>query len=245
MELDDSGPMPLEHMIRMQELVKLAKENSPYYSMHYENVPETISHLNQLPMEDHTSFGSPTRVCHQRSGTGGTTAVPKTSFITRQELREGGQNVVNCLTRAGLRPGDHVANLLNGGDLYKGFLDLSLALIEATVPILHLPIGVAPLNAQAWTIRTFSATVLVSMPTVVCRLVDYLIEYKELPNTVRLILYIGKLLHNDQKKLLRQVFPSAHIGPLQYVSVDGGFIGAPDSLLINDDSDATIYVVNT
>lgn len=111
--------------------------------------------------------------------------------------------MVNCLTRASLRPGDHVANLMYGGDLYKGFLDLSLALIEATVPTLHLHIGVAPLDAQAWTIRTFSATVLVSMPTVVCRLADYHIEHKELPNTVRLVLYIGELLHNDQKKLLR------------------------------------------
>jgi phenylacetate-CoA ligase len=210
-------------------------------------------------MVDHTSFwvahtGLPpeNRVLTSSSfidaavfRTGGTTAVPKTSFVTRQELREGAQNMVNCLTRAGLRPGDHVANLLYGGDLYKGFLDLSLALIEATVPTLHLPIGVAPLDAQAWTIRSFSATVLVSMPTVVCRLADYLIEHKELPSTVRLILYIGELLHNDQKKLLRQAFPSARIGPLQYASVDGGFIGAPDSLPTNDDDDATIYAVNT
>ena len=90
----------------------------------------------------------------------------------------------------------------------------------------------------------FSATVLVCMPTV-CRLAEYLIEQNEPSNSVRLILYIGELLHNGQKKLLRKGFPSARIGPIQYGSVDGGLIGFPDSLTTDNDDNATIYAVNT
>ena len=83
------------------------------------------------------------------------------------------------------------------------------------------------------------------MPTVVCRLVEYLTEQNEPSNSVRLILYIGELLHDGQKKLLRKGFPSARIGPIQYGSVDGGLIGFPDSLPTDNDDNATIYAVNT
>lgn len=108
--------------------------------------------------------------------TGGTTAVPKASYVTREELREGAQSWAICLVRAGLQPGDRVANLLYSGDLYKGFLGLGLALMDGPTPNFHLSIGVAPLESQAWTLRTYAATVLVAMPTVMCQLADYLIE---------------------------------------------------------------------
>lgn len=113
------------------------------------------------------------------------------------------------------------------------------------IPRFQPRIGVAPLDAQAWTLRTFSATVLVCMPTIICRLAEYLIEQNEPSNSVRLILYIGELLHNSQKKLLRKGFLSARIGPIQYGSVDGGLIGFPDSLTTDNDDNATIYAVNT
>ena len=60
---------------------------------------------------------------------------------------------------------DRLGNLLYGGDLYKGFLDLDLALTDAPTPNSHLSIGVAPFENQAWTLRTYAATVLVAMPT--------------------------------------------------------------------------------
>ena len=251
--------MSIEDKATVQELVRFARKNSQYYRQHYENIPDDVSDLTHLPMVDHSTFweantGMPpnNRVLTSSSlvdgavfRTGGTTAVPKASFVTREELREGAQGWAASLIRAGLLPGDRVANLLYGGDLYKGFLDLGLALTEAAVPNFHLAIGVAPLDAQAWTLQTFSATVLVSMPTVACRLAEYLIDHDEPSNSVRLILYIVDLLHKDQQVLLRKAFPSARIGPIQYGSVDGGFIGFPDSLPTDNDEDATIYTVNT
>lgn len=51
-------------------------------------------------------------------------------------------------------------------------------------------------------------TVLVAMPTVMCRLAEFLVEKNEPAHSVRLLLYIGELLHKDQKVLLRRAFPS-------------------------------------
>lgn len=48
--------------------------------------------------------------------------------------------------------------------------------MDGPTPNFHLSIGVAPLESQAWTLRTYAATVLVAMPTVMCQLADYLIE---------------------------------------------------------------------
>ena len=188
----------------VQELVRFAREKSPYYRQHYANLPEDVSELAAIPILDHSSFwaantGLPPEnqviTAPLTDGavfrTGGTTAVPKASYITREELREGAQSWAACLVRAGLRPGDRVANMLYGGDLYKGFLDLSLALTDSPTPNFHLSIGVAPLESQAWTLQTYAATVLVAMPTVMCRLADYLIKLDQHVSSVRLLLYIG------------------------------------------------------
>lgn len=242
----------------VQELVKFARDNSPYYRKHYANLPENVSELSEIPLLDHSSFwtantGLPPEnqviTAPLTDGavfrTGGTTAVPKASYVTREELREGAQSWAACLVRAGLQPGDRVANMLYGGDLYKGFLDLGLALTNAPIPNFHLSIGVAPLESQAWTLRTYAATVLVAMPTVMCRLADYLIRLDHEVISIRLLLYVGEHLHKDQKLLLSRAFPSAHVGPVQYVSVDGGLIGLPDVSPGGIDQDPTCYTVNT
>ena len=86
-------------MAPVQELVKFARENSPYYRQRYENVPEYISDLSQLSTVDHTTFwdadtGLPpeNRVLTSSSliggvvfRAGGTIATPNASFVTRQE----------------------------------------------------------------------------------------------------------------------------------------------------------------
>lgn len=245
-------------MAHVHRLVEFAREHSPYYRELYSGLAEKDFKLEKVPLVDHTTFwaantGMPPEnqvltspmVDGAVFRTGGTTATPKASYVTREELREGAKGWAGCLVRAGLQSGDRVANMLYGGDLYKGFLDLGLALTEAPVSNFHLSIGVAPLESQAWTIRTYAATVLVAMPTIMCRLAEYLVERKEPANSVRLLLYIGELLHQDQKTLLRKAFPSAKVGPIQYGSVDGGLIGLPvHPPSSTDDADPTLYTVN-
>ncbi len=230
--------------------MNFAREKSPYYRRCYENLPQKDFNLTQIPIIDHTTFW----VANSRLPpenrvltspmtdaavfrTGGTTATPKASYVTREEIREGAKGWAACLIRAGLQSGDRVANMLYGGDLYKGLLDLGLALTEASVPNFYLSIGVAALESQSWTIRTYAVNVLVAMPTVMSRLAEFLVEKNEPAHSVRLLLYIGELLHKDQKVLLRRAFPSAKIGPIQYGSVDGGLIGLPFSPPSSTDND--------
>ena len=241
----------------VQELISFARKYSPYYRKYYAHLPEHVSELNAVPVLDHPSFWAANTGLPPDNQvitgpltdgaifrTGGTTAVPKASYVTREELRQGSQAYVACLDRVGLRPGDRVANLLYGGDLYKGFLDLALTLMDTPTPNVHLSIGVAPLDSQAWTLRAYAATVIVAMPTVVCRLADYMIKLGHSVSSVRLVLYVGEYLHKDQKILLRGAFPSAKIGPVQYVAVDGGSIGMPDSSPGDVDQEPTTYTVN-
>ena len=249
--------MALTSTSSVQELISFARKYSPYYRKFYAHLPEHVSDLGAVPVLDHPSFWAANTGLPPDNQvitgpltdgaifrTGGTTAVPKASYVTREELRQGAQVWVACLDRAGLRPGDRVANLLYGGDLYKGFLDLALALMDAPTPNIHLSIGVAPLESQAWTLRAYAATIIVAMPTVVCRLADYMIKLGQSLSSVRLVLYVGEYLHKDQKILLRGAFPSAKIGPVQYVAVDGGYIGIPDSSSGDVDQEPTTYTVN-
>ena len=250
--------MALTSTSSAQELISFARKYSPYYRKYYAHLPEHVSELKAVPILDHQSFWAANTGLPPDNQvitgpftdgaifrTGGTTAVPKASYVTREEIRQGAQAWAACLDRMGLQPGDRVANLLYGGDLYKGFLDLGLALTDASTPNVHLPIGVAPLQSQSWTLRAYGATVIVAMPTVVCRLADYLIKLGQSVPSVRLVLYIGEHLHKDQKILLGGAFPSARIGPIQYGSVDGGFIGMPDSLPGGVDQEPTTYTVNS
>ena len=242
----------------VQELISFARKYSPYYRKYYAHLPEHVSELKAVPILDHQSFWAANTGLPPDNQvitgpftdgaifrTGGTTAVPKASYITREELREGARAWAACLDRMGLRSGDRVANLLYGGDLYKGFLDLSLALTDAPTPNVHLSIGVAPLESQAWTLRAYAATVIVAMPTVVCRLADYMIKLGQSVPSVRLVLYLGEYLHKDQKILLGGAFPSAQIGPVQYAAVDGGSIGFPDQSPSSVDQEPTTFTVNT
>ncbi|KAL8811530.1 MAG: hypothetical protein Q9200_001722 [Gallowayella weberi] len=242
----------------LQELVSFAREHSPFYRKHYAGVPEHVSELSQLPVLDLRSFyaastGLPpeNKVLTRplRDGavfrTGGTTAVPKVSFVSREDLQQEGQDWVAMLVRAGLQAGDCVANLLHGGDLYKGFLSFGLGLTEGPTPNFQLPIGFAPVESQVWTLQTYKATIVAGMPTVMCRIADYLVESRQQVPSVRLLLYIGEMLHKDQRILLSLAFPSAQMGPMQYGSVDVGFVGRPDNPPGGIDQDPTPYTVNS
>ena len=77
-----------------------------------------------------------------------------------------------------------------------------------------------------------------------CRLADYLTKLGQTVPSVRLMLYIGELLHKDQRVLLGTAFPYAQIGPIQYASVDVGFIGSPDLPPGGIDQHPTSYTVN-
>ena len=246
--------LPDEESLR--SLVAFARAHSPYYRDLYAHLLATGISLSDLPVIDHPNFweANSGRLSNNKVltspfvdglifRTGGTTAVPKASYCTRDEFKGGARVFAEFMVRGGLRAGDRVANLLYGGDLYKGFLELGLGLLEISVPNVHLSIGVAPLESQHMIIRDFEASVVVAMPTILCRLADFIIAKGETSTSVRLIFYVGEFLHPEQKALVRRAFPMASVGPMFYGSVDAGLIGAPNTGPDQDSENEILYTL--
>ncbi len=127
-----------EIIASVQELVNFAREKSPYYSRCYGNLSKDFN-LTQIPIVDHTTFwvansGLPPEnqvltspmVDGAVFRTGGTTATPKASYVTRAELREGPKGWAACLIRAGLQSGDRVANIYTAEICTRDFWTLVL-----------------------------------------------------------------------------------------------------------------------
>ena len=135
--------------------------------------------------------------------------------------------------------------MLYGGDLYKGFLDLSFGLIDVPIANVHLSIGGASsFENQSWTLHELSATVVVAMPTVARRLGEYLVQNGRKLEKIRLLLYVGEHFPVEQRAYLRAAFPHAQIKPLFFGSVDAGIVGMPVNLPGQMDDKFATYTVN-
>lgn len=136
--------------------------------------------------------------------------------------------MADCFIRAGLQPGDRVANLFNNGELYMMYFLTILCWIESGTPYIQLPIsGVLDVERMVWPLRDFKVTVVASVPTNLIRVSEYLASRNEQLPDVHLIVYAGESLYEDSKALLKRGFPNAIVRPLLYGSVDGGLIAFP------------------
>ncbi|KAL8787254.1 MAG: hypothetical protein Q9195_007864 [Heterodermia aff. obscurata] len=228
---------------RIREIIDHARCKSPYYRELYKDLPLDIESLSQVPRVNHTTFWAANSTNSYENKiltepftngaifrTGGTTSKPKSSFFTRSELDRGIDARARSLVKAGLQPGDRVANLLYVGNMYKGFIDVSDALPRTGIPNVHLSIGgITSLKHQAWGVKEFEATLIVAFPTVACRLASHYVQHGVTVDSVRSVIFSGELLYKEQKALLLKAFPNAKVGPLSYVSVDGGLVGIPVS----------------
>ncbi|WP_405683652.1 phenylacetate--CoA ligase family protein [Streptomyces sp. NBC_01387] len=223
-----------------RELVRFARERSPFYRDLYRDAPAHPGALAEMPVVDLQSFWA----VHRRpvSGvltgphhdgivfaTGGTTGEPKRTTYSREEFRATSTVSAACMTRAGLRAGDRVANLLYAGDLYMSFLYATHALRDSPLPVVELPVGGhIPDDRVAQIMEGDHATVAIGTASALASLAAHLSRHgRELPR-VRLLLYGGEALHHDQRDLLARAFPRARPAPYAYVSVDAGILGTPD-----------------
>ena len=246
----------LDH--RILEIIDHARTKSHYYRELYQDLPHEIESLSQVPRVNHATFwaANSNKLCENKVLTGpftngaifrtsGTTSTPKNSFFTRSELDRGIDARARCLVQAGLQSGDRVANLLYGGNMYKGFPDVSDALPRTGIPNVHLSIGgIASLKHQAWGVKEFEATLIVAMPTTACRLANHYVEHGETVDSVRLVIFSGELMYKEQKALLLKAFPNSKVGPLSYASVDGGLVGVPVSMPDTNLESQPVYQVD-
>ncbi|ROQ99766.1 phenylacetate-CoA ligase [Streptomyces sp. 2132.2] len=228
--------MPVQ---QFSDLVRFARDRSPFYAGLYADLPPHVSRVTDVPVVDQDAFWAANTVNDNRVltaplgeavvfKTGGTTGTPRFSCYTREEWREFVTAFGSGMVDAGLRPGHRVADLFYAGELYASFLFILDSLAHAPVANVRLPIGgAAPVDSTLTTIEDFAADVLAGTPTTLCRIAEHLVcAGRELPG-VEFLFFGGEALFEDQRRLLAAAFPRATPRSLGYASVDGGLLGRP------------------
>ena len=228
--------MPVQ---RFSDLVRFARDCSPFYADLYADLPPEVNSLTDLPVVDQNAFWAANTLHDNRVltaplaeavvfKTGGTTGTPRFSCYTREEWREFVTAFGAGLVDAGLRPGHRVADLFYAGELYASFLFVLDSLAHAPVANVRLPIGGgAPLESTASALQDFGAHVVAGTPTTLCRLAEHLTSTAANSRRSELLFFGGEALFSDQRRLLADAFPNAVPRSLGYASVDGGLLGRP------------------
>ncbi|MEU9419416.1 phenylacetate--CoA ligase family protein [Streptomyces sp. NPDC048272] len=228
--------MPVQ---RFSDLVRFARDFSPFYADLYADLPPEVNSLTDLPVVDQNAFWAANTLTDNRVltaplaeavvyKTGGTTGTPRFSCYTREEWSEFVTAFGAGLVDAGLRPGHRVADLFYAGELYASFLFVLDSLAHAPVANVRLPIGGgAPLESTVSALQDFGAHVVAGTPTTLCRLAEHLTSTGRRLPQVELLFFGGEALFSDQRRLLAGAFPNAVPRSLGYASVDGGLLGRP------------------
>ncbi|MET9224821.1 phenylacetate--CoA ligase family protein [Lentzea sp. NPDC003310] len=226
------------------DLICYARTHSPFYRDLYRGY-DSATPLAGLPVVDQAAFWAANTVRDNQVltrahtdgvifKTGGTTKAPRVSFYTNEEWDAMCRTYAETLPAAGLRHGDRIANLFAAGELYSSFIFALNSLQHSPIDLVQLPItGSAPVEFTLTTMQDFDATVVAGFPTTLCRLASHVVSSTGALPSVRLVLFSGEALYDDQRALLAEAFPGAEFRSFVYGSVDGGIIGT--AVLGNDD----------
>ncbi|KAI3393755.1 hypothetical protein diail_3756, partial [Diaporthe ilicicola] len=166
----------------------------------------------------------------------GTTAKPKVSFYSHDELERVCKSLATSLVRCGVRQGDKVINLFYAGDMYGSFLLHVLSVfylpIHERVGAIQLPVaGHVTEESMITHILELEATVVLSTVTTLVKMAEMLTGVgwhgKTTADSVRLVLFSGEALYNDQVGIIKKAFPNAELRSLVYGAMDCGVIGLP------------------
>ncbi|MEI7891673.1 MAG: hypothetical protein WCI05_01195 [Myxococcales bacterium] len=226
---------------KLEHVLRHARQNSPFYRQSYAHLAEDETRLERFPILDHTAFWNANGLENNTVLTGpllegvvfksgGTTGNPKFSPYTREEWRLKTHYMGMGFAKAGVHPGDRVANLFRGGDLYASLLSMGTAMLACSCPVVTYPIGdFIGIEAIVAAIEVHRLTVLAGIPSSLLKVAEYLARTGKAGTlAVRSVLFAGESLYPDQQLLLADVFQGAAIRTLGYASVDGGAIGYAD-----------------
>ncbi|KAK2599233.1 hypothetical protein N8I77_011003 [Diaporthe amygdali] len=236
--------------VTVESFLEFVKSNSPFYKDFWNNALEALASGNRLesyPLTDHAAYwqantclNSSVVTSEQQDGiifkTGGTTAKPKVSFYSHVELEGVSKALATSLIRCGVRQGDKVINLFYAGDMYGSFLLHILSVfylpINERVGAVQLPVaGHVSTESMVTHILEFEGTVVLSTVTTMVKMAELLIGVgwhgKNTAESVRLLLFSGEALYNDQVGIIKRAFPNAELRSLVYGTMDCGVIGLP------------------
>lgn len=218
--------------------LRFVAAHSPYYRALWGDAPArtTDTPLAALPLTDldsywhaNTPLDSQVLTAAQADGpvfkSGGTTGNPKFSFFSNQDWQRFCADFGAGMRRGGLAPGERVANLFYGGQLYASFLFIGRAIEEAGCGIQYPLAGFAPAEEILKTLKQFRIGTLAGVPTSLLALLPELAATE--PGSIRLtrFLYGGEAMFADQIEALHRVMPQCIVQSVGIAGVDYGELG--------------------
>lgn len=226
--------------IPIKEVIRIARQKSPYYQNLYRHLPERDLALEELPIVNQEEFWAANSSVDNRLLTskplegilfrsGGTTGKPKLAYYTREEWESFTQCFGRALGSHGLKGAKRVGNLFYAGQLYASFLFIHESLEFAEEKVLNLPLSGGMEPNDIWdTISELEIDTLAGVPTTILRLADALEARRDKNLWVKRILFGGESLYPDQRERIKEIFGDIHISSIGYASVDGGLLGYAD-----------------
>lgn len=220
---------------KLQHLLRLAKERSPFYGRHLAGVDLTGDwSLAAVPplTKDLLIAHSPPESSELLTGeleaayvfrSGGTTGSPKFSPFAYDEFRNMAAVFLRTYGAAGLRSTDRVANLFASGSLYASFVFINRLLEE--MGCVSFPFtGNAPAEVVGRHLELFPINTLVGFPTWLLEVVHRLSP--EAQAKIEKIFYAGEHLYPEEYAYLRERLPSLKVlASAGYGAVDTGIMG--------------------
>ena len=225
----------------LTELVRHAREHSPFYRELYRDLPDGPLSLSDLPVIEQEAFwaaNSPgkSRLMTARATdgiafkSGGTSGNPKFSFFSRDEWVSFCEAFGRGLSANGLMPGEKVANVFYGGELYASFLFITKSIEHAPTGAVVYPImGATDPSVTLHLLEEHEIDVLAGVPSSLMLLAGQAEREGNHRLHLKKILFGGEALYPDQRAYLERVFPGVVIRSVGYASVDAGLLGYADS----------------
>jgi len=208
----------------LQQIVDIARSDSPWFKKLYKDVPKEVKDVSELPLTDLDEYWTANTINNNEIVTnnnyhghifksGGTSGNPKFSIFSNEEWKTFcgvfGESIGNKLVF-----NEKIANVFYCGDLYCSFLFIRDSLAMSGVPIAQFPIsGATDEDLILKTINDFQISTIVGVPTTIIGILNYYKNNKDLfPQiNVKKILFGGEPFFDDQRKGLDSIFPGIEI----------------------------------
>jgi phenylacetate-CoA ligase len=228
-------------MSRIYNLIRFARENSPYYAELYRDVAFECEELSAYPQVDqqhfweaNENFGSGVLTAQHESGivfkSGGTSGNPKYSYFTAKEWDSFTEVSGRGFCKNGVKKGDRIANLFYAGELYASFIYVSDLVKSADVGVNYPIAGQTPIEEIVHMLQKLHINVIAGVPTTIMNILAYWQQHPEFKSNIELILFGGESFYPDQLEVIKRILPQAKVHSILYASVDGGELGYFDAL---------------